>query len=91
MLHRACFTCAHCDAKLLNSPNWEVLKGDFFCQAHFLQRVRTYGGRSKNELADKEMPLRELQAVIEQKLHAAEREYDSGLARARLSSVAAIV
>ena len=83
VLHRACFMCAHCDAKLLNSPNWEVLKGDFLCQAHFQQRVRTDGGRMKNELHEKELPLAELQAMIDRKLREAETEYESGLARAR--------
>ncbi|KAL1519921.1 hypothetical protein AB1Y20_023409 [Prymnesium parvum] len=85
VLHRECFRCAHCDAKLLNSPNWEMLKGDFFCQAHFLQRVRTDGGRAKNELQEKEIPFSELQAMILQKLHEAEQQYEDGVARARMS------
>lgn len=83
VLHRDCFRCAHCDMKLQNSPNWDVLKGDFYCQPHFLQRVRTDGGRAKNELQEKELSSAELRAMIAEKLRAAEQEFQNGLAMAR--------
>ncbi|KAL3927104.1 MAG: hypothetical protein SGPRY_002979 [Prymnesium sp.] len=81
--HRDCFRCAHCDTKLQNSPNWEMLKGDFYCQAHFMQRVRTDGGKSKNELSEKEISTSEVRDIIDKKVQAAELEYETGLARAR--------
>lgn len=70
IMHRDCFRCAHCDGKLVNSPNWEVLNGSFYCGPHFQQRI------IRGVAAEKELSAAELQAIIEKKLHDAEAAFE---------------
>ena len=75
ILHRACFRCAHCDAKLVNSPNWEMLGTAFYCGPHFFQMQKTEGVRREDM-----MSTRELQAIIDRKISAAEVAFETGIA-----------
>ena len=54
VLHRDCFRCARCDARLVNSPSWEVHGGTFYCGPHFFQIVQVRGrpasGRTRPSL-----------------------------------------
>ena len=77
-MHRDCFRCAHCDGKLVNSPNWEVLNGSFYCGPHFQQRV------VRGVAVEKELSAAELEAIIERKLRDAEAAFE--LEEMRISS-----
>ena len=70
VLHQNCFRCAACDGRLANSPNWEVLQGNFYCGPHFHQRVQ------RGVTVEREPSAAELQAVIERKLVAAEAAFE---------------
>lgn len=66
VMHRDCFRCARCDARLVNSPNWEVHAGTFYCGPHFQQIVSSGASLQKEHTAS------ELQDIILAKVAAAE-------------------
>ena len=73
VLHRDCFRCARCDGRLINSPNWEIHQGTFYCGPHFQQIVNSGAKIDKEPTAD------ELQEIIRKKILAAECELERGL------------
>ena len=79
IMHRECFRCAdsHCDAKLINSPNWEVLNGSFYCGPHFEQRVK------RGVSVEREPSASDVQAEIQRKLIAAEAAFSAEKDRQR--------
>ena len=80
VLHRDCFRCAICDAKLVNSPNWEVLGTAFYCGPHFNQIVRKEGVRND------QLSAKELQVLIDRKLRQAEDAFELDASRQRSSN-----
>ena len=83
IMHRECFRCAdtHCDAKLINSPNWEVLNGSFYCGPHFEQRVK------RGVPVERELSASELEAEIQRKLIAAEAAFEKDRQRSPSDAV----